>query len=237
MNAVKQLLKQRLPFVVSVARHAEIYSFQFMSMEGIFKRIYRKQRWGTQETASGTGSTLKQTEVIRAELPRLVRELGVKSILDIPCGDFNWMKEVNLEIESYIGADIVKEIIQNNRQRFASTQREFVRLNITRDGLPRVDLILCRDCLVHFSYHDLCLALNMIRKSNSTYLLTTTFTDLQANEDILTGNWRPLNLQKPPFNFSTPIRLIEEKFVEDERYSDKSLGLWRISDILPADKK
>jgi len=46
--------------------------------------------------------------------------------------------------------------------------------------------------------------LRNIRRSGSAYLLVTTFPDRKENVDIITGNWRPLNMEKPPFNFPRP---------------------------------
>lgn len=36
---------------------------------------------------------------------------GVRSVLDIPCGDFFWFKEIKLDLDSYIGGDIVAPLI------------------------------------------------------------------------------------------------------------------------------
>ena len=46
---------------------------------------------------------------------RLLSRRRVRSILDAPCGDFYWMKEVALCDIDYIGADIVEEIIARDR--------------------------------------------------------------------------------------------------------------------------
>jgi hypothetical protein len=47
------------------------------------------------------------------------------------------------------------------------------------------------------------------------------------------GKWRPLNMQLPPFNFPNPICIINEKCTEGEgEFKDKSLGLWRLKDII-----
>jgi hypothetical protein len=60
--------------------------------------------------------------------------------------------------------------------------------------------------------------------------LTTTYPDLlQTNKNIITGDWRPLDLQKAPFNFPNPIKIANENCTSDLR--EKSLGLWKISDI------
>ncbi|HEX8999730.1 MAG TPA: class I SAM-dependent methyltransferase, partial [Blastocatellia bacterium] len=80
--------------------------------------------------------------------------------------------------------------------------------------------------------NDAIAALRNFKRSKSEYLLTTTFPKTEVNEDILTGEWRPLNLQRAPFNFPEPLRLINERCTEEgDRYADKSLGLWRLSDL------
>ena len=148
------------------------------------------------------------------------------------------MKKINLNNIQYIGADIVKEIINNNKKIYEKDNISFQHLNIIKDQLPKVDLLLVRDCLVHFSYDDIFEALNNICDSGSKYLLATTFTNRQNNQNIITGEWRPLNLQLKPFYLTKPIRLINEKCTEDNMsYTDKSLGLWKISDIATCLKK
>lgn len=201
-----------------------------------FSAIYENNAWGSSESVSGPGSTSRHTQVIRQALPVLLRDLGVRTLLDIPCGDFNWMKEVPLEIARYVGADIVPDLVALNTKRFGKREPmsvDFLELDITTDRLPTVDLILCRDCLVHLCYEDIWRAINNIRRSKSQYLLTTTFTQLDMNTDIVSGAWRPVNLQLPPFAFPAPVRILSEcrTAAEGEGYPDKSLGLWRIADI------
>ena len=53
---------------------------------------------------------------------------------------------------SVIGADVVPELVAANQARHASPRRAFLRLDLTRDALPAADAVLCRDCLVHFSF-------------------------------------------------------------------------------------
>jgi glycosyltransferase involved in cell wall biosynthesis len=198
----------------------------------VFHKVYSTNFWRSAESWSGTGSDLAQTAEIRRRLPEIIRQFGVRTMLDIPCGDFHWMKEVDLDLE-YIGADIVEDLIGDNLARFSSSKRRFNVLDITKDSLPAVDMVFCRDLLVHLSYADAFAALKNLRTSGSTYLLTTTFTRRSRNFDIpTTGEWRPLNLQLEPFKFGDPLLIINEKCTEgDGSWSDKSLGLWRISDL------
>ena len=43
-------------------------------------------------------------------------------------------------------------------------------------------------------------------RSGIPYLLTTTFPGAAANEEIVTGDWRVLNLEAPPFGLPPPSR-------------------------------
>lgn len=188
-------------------------------------------RLGT-ESVCGPGSSLSQTDEIRRMLPVLISETGARSFLDAPCGDFNWMRHVALPVDRYIGIDALRELILENQRKFGGPQRSFINLDIIHDELPQVDLIFCRDCLVHFSYEDIFNSLKHFRNSGSQYLLTTTFPQWQGNKQINTGQWRPLNLQIYPFDFPPPLRTINEKCTENDcRYSDKSLSLWRLADL------
>jgi hypothetical protein len=208
-------------------------SLRVADMSEIFGEIFVKNTWGSQESASGCGSQLDQTEELRRILPVLIRDLHIKSMLDIPCGDFNWMQHVDLPI-NYIGADVVSDVITSNRAKHQKQGRKFCILDLEKDRLPRTDLVFCRDVLVHFSFEDVFEALRNIRRSGSTYLLVTTFPDRKENVDIITGDWRPLNMEKPPFNFPRPIRMINEGCTEEGgAWYDKSMGLWKVGDVWP----
>jgi len=200
--------------------------------EDVFTDIYAKNAWGGSDSFSGTGSDLHQTRVIAREIPGLLSDLGAASMLDVPCGDFHWMSRVDLTGIDYTGADIVDALIAANQQRHGRAGLRFRRLNLISDPLPRVDLVFCRDCLVHLPFADIWAALRNIGRSRSEYLLTTTFTDRTANDDIAMGDWRPLNLECAPFLLPPPVRVINEGCTEgDGFFGDKSLGLWRVADI------
>lgn len=201
------------------------------SMAEVFHEIYAKNVWGSEVSRSGTGSDLEQTAVIREVLPGLLRELGVRSMLDVPCGDFHWMRLLDLDLD-YIGADVVSDLIAANTARYAGDRRRFQSVDIANDDLPRVDLVFCRDLLVHFSFADALRAIANLKRSGSTYLLTTTFTNRSAHVDITTGEWRAINLALAPFNFPPPLRMINENCTEfGTDWADKSLGLWRLADL------
>jgi hypothetical protein len=194
----------------------------------VFARIYRLRSWGDGESRSGPGSGLARTEGIRADLDSLVRSLGVRSLLDAGCGDFHWMQAMSFDLDAYIGVDVVDEVVDACAQ-YARPRCEFACLDITRDALPRVDLILCRDVLPHFSFADIHRTLDNFARSGSRWLLTNTFVDRQANDDITTGEWRPINLERPPFSLPAPSRVIDERCHHTGGiYRDKRLSLWEL---------
>lgn len=197
-----------------------------------FSEVYDKNIFGGGLSRSGEGSDMIQTEVIRREIQHLIRTLGVRSFLDAPCGDWYWMRHVDLPLEQYIGVDIVEAIVLKNRRQFGSETINFECLNLAESELPRVDMIFSRDCLVHLSYSDALKIIANFKRSGARYLLTTTFTSREANEDLGAGFWRPLNQQLAPFNFPPPKLLINERCTEGHnRFTDKCLGLWELQDI------
>lgn len=228
MKKLKNFLSRYCPPLLTLLRYLHRQSWRFLPMEDVFTKTYEHGGWGSAESVSGKGSTLAETKVIRTELPALMKELGVKSVLDIPCGDFNWMKEVVPSMDRYIGADVVKDLVAHNNRRYAGANVQFVFADAVKGELPRADMILCRDMLVHFPFREIVRTLRNFKASGAEYLLTTTFPSREANADIVVADWRPLNLQRPPFNLPPPIRLVVEGC---ETKPDKSLGLWRLADI------
>lgn len=193
----------------------------------VFTEIYRRNIWGYQETASGGGSTLHYTEGLRETLPKLIGDLNVRTLLDLPCGDFHWMSEVNLPITHYIGSDIVPRLVENARIRYGRPEREFRTLDLCKDALPQADLLLCRDCLMHLSEEMIFLALANIIRSDIKYLLITTYPD-GPNRSIRIGDWFPINLCAAPYNFPAPVRAIDDWVPPFDR---RQLGLWEIESL------
>src|SRR5438128_829316 len=105
----------------------------------LFSYIYSCGRWGHGESRSGPGSSLASTRNLREHLPGVLSQLGVRSMLDAPCGDFHWMSQVPLALEQYIGADIVPAMIRDNQRRYATGNRRFIVMDIVREVPPRVD--------------------------------------------------------------------------------------------------
>lgn len=200
--------------------------------ERIFTGIYQQGGFRSGESESGPGSETNQTITIVRELPGLLGKFRVRTLLDIPCGDCHWIRNLDLKAIEYVGGDVVSKIVSRNALELGSRGMRFLHLDLVADLLPRVDLVLCRDCLVHFSNSSIFKALRNLCQSQSRYLLTTTFVGRETNRDIVTGHWRPLNLQVPPFCLPPPIAGINENCSEGQgAYRDKTLALWDLSEI------
>lgn len=195
-------------------------------LKQIFTEIYENNSWSSKLSKSGIGSEVERTRIIINELPEIFKKFNIKTFLDIPCGDFNWMSYIDFKGVEYVGADIVESLIEDNKKRYDGLNFEV--LDITEDKLPQVDLIFARDILGHLSYENINKSLYNIVESGSKYLLTTSFTKWNYNTDIKNGDWRPINLMIEPFCMK-PIYLINEDCSEGGgEFNDKCLLLFEI---------
>jgi SAM-dependent methyltransferase len=236
VDPILKSIARRLPGLPAVVRRlreaAERRRLAGRSPQAIFDEYFQRNTWGGRTSRSGRGSDADQTRVLVEALPALWADLGVRRVLDVPCGDFEWMRRVDLGTVQYVGGDIVPALVDANRRAFARPGVQFQTLDLLRDPLPSTDLVLCRDCLVHLSFADARRALAGIAASDATWCLLTTFTERSANADIVTGQWRPLNLTLPPFDLPPPTIDIVERCTEgDGQYADKALALWRVQDL------
>jgi len=178
--------------------------FKTKSVKERFNKIYSTNYWFDNESRSGTGSSLRSTENIRFHLPKIIETFNIKKLFDAPCGDFNWMSQVLKSIEiDYLGSDIVKDLIVSNKK-YENDKIKFSKLDIIVDKLPTSDLMICRDCLFHFSYKDIFLFLNNFLSSDIKYILLTSHLNTEhkfENKDIVTGDFGRIDLFSKPFNF------------------------------------
>jgi len=213
-----------------VGRVAARFRTPSAAQQATFTDIFRTNGWGNAESVSGPGSTAARGSDFQEELISVLDAWNVRSLVDAPCGDFNWMRRVLAGHDlAYTGVDIVAELIDQNSSLYTTDTRRFICADMTRDHLPQADAILCRDGLVHLSFADARAAIRNFRRSGSRYLLATTFINHSRNQDAQTGGWRPLNLQAPPFSLAAPLALVDERCTHSGgAYRDKRLGLWKL---------
>lgn len=183
------------------------------------------------DSYSGRGSCIDTTEDIRKHLPIIIEKFNVKSIIDSPCGDWNWMKLVNLENINYVGYDILDEILDINKEKYSKKNINFVWKDLLEDSnINKVDLIICRDFLFHINNNSVSFLLDKFKSSGSKYLLSTSFEKTNINVDIrLEENeygYRPINLLKEPFNLESPIYSFLEEHVDN---NGRGMYLWELN--------
>jgi hypothetical protein len=187
--------------------------------------------WRSNESFSGGGSHMNTTKSIRKTLPMFWEHYNIRTFLDVPCGDFNWMKDIKKDNILYFGGDIVEELIEQNNQKYKMKNISFKVIDITQDVLPTVDMIFCKDCLQHLSYENVFKTLRNFKSSKSKYLLTTSYPLTLSNWDIFNGDYRPLNLRIKPFNLSKPIAKIHEKSKGYQMEKDKYMYLYILESL------
>ena len=235
-NLVLKILTN-IKFRVNRFLHEKIL-FRLASKANVFTSIFRNNYWGSEESLSGPGSTIKYTQNIRLKIPTMFDEMGIKSVFDAPCGDMHWMHHLlNGANFRYLGGDIVDELVVINKKKFANDKVNFISFDITTDVFPLADVWLCRAVFYHLSNRDIYLALEKFVNSKIKFILTTNHitSENHVNKDIKTGDWRLLNLTLPPFNFSfEPLWEVDDYI---DPHPPATLTLWtreQVELILPA---
>ena len=126
----------------------------------------------------------------------------------------------------YIDADIVHNLIVENRSKYPST--EFRELDVLSDPLPDVDSWLARDLMFNFPDQAVWTALNQFRELSIGDLLATTYPTAPRSNNIKFGQVRHLNFCAPPFNLPQPFEILRE---DDDPQTGRVIGVWRRSDI------
>ncbi len=220
--------RRRLMKLGSRAPGAQELLLLLRPRQKVFEKAYSAQAWGSVESRSGKGSELGATESLRLYLPEVFERLDVKIFLDAPCGDWNWMRTVDLSGVEYVGADVVPSVIKRNHDVYSKENVRFIVADLTRDTLPKADLILCRDCWVHLSFEDIAKMTANFRRSRAEYLLVSDSPHVRRNENKMTGrDWRHLNLSLAPFNFPAPLERRKDHYSSVPFY----VSLWRIEDL------
>lgn len=170
-----------------------------------------EQRKGNRESASGPGSSLAASAQCRELLDEITSTSRVTKILDLGCGDWNWMKEAHwyrseAPIE-YMGWEANPELVSQLESRFGRPGISFHLKDIVTEDFPAADLLICRDVLFHLPSD---LAVRVVDKARCSggLLLTTTFPTQPENADIRPylpiPNWGfyLINLDLPPFDLA-----------------------------------
>ena len=181
-----------------------------LTLEERFTRIYEKNGWGSTESRSGPASTPLRTLVLRSQLPALFQTLQITTLLDVGCGEFRWLKMIDLSKMRIRAVDIVEPLIFRLQTSSTTDNIRFVHMNVLKDPPFTADLWLVRDFCGLYGYRDNRQLLKKFIESESLYIaLTNVEADLNQME-VEPGQWVPINLSLPPYSFPAPLHILED---------------------------
>lgn len=131
--------------------------------EQMYERMAKGWRNGAPETICGPGSREIYTRNIRGWLPRVVRDLDIRTICDAGAGDLYWLSMV--EWQSRVDLRYFDLIPRHP---------DVTEIDIAKEPLPECDLILCRLVLGHLDEPRRLAALDLFKRSGR-YLAATQF--------------------------------------------------------------
>lgn len=123
------------------------------SVRDVFTRVYARNEWGGEpgEYNSGAGSNEAHAEAYAAVVRAFIEEHGVRTVVDVGCGDFEVGRRLQVPGVRYVGIDVVEGLITRNRQAHGRPGIAFECVDATSEPLPEGDLCLIRQVLQHLS--------------------------------------------------------------------------------------
>jgi SAM-dependent methyltransferase len=197
-----------------------LYFFSFLSAEKIiasgkeqdceaaFTSIYDNEIWGKNidnTPSSGWGSSMEYMEPYIHFLEEFFQKNRIKSVVDVGCGDWAFSRFIHWDNIDYLGIDVVKSVIERNRQTFTYPNIVFCHGDMLQMPLPTADLMICKEVLQCLTNEDILIFLKKIKIFKhcliTNDLQTPNSSVYSENNDIYyRGNSRPIDLTKPPFN-------------------------------------
>ena len=223
MNRIKKIINLILDFYQTLL-------ISCINKNKKFSYIYKSKYWkGSGDgSLSGAGSNENTTQKIKHELQNFFNQKKIQSILDIPCGDWKWMSTMDFQHLNYIGCDVVKEMIEDNSKLYARDNVKFMVKSLIDDDLPKADIIIVRDLLVHLDTSDILKCLANIKRNDFKYIAITNYPILksQYKENILGDKWRAINLSMEPFNLIDPDYNLDDTNIIQGHDKEKYLSVW-----------
>jgi SAM-dependent methyltransferase len=221
----KTVLKRMLPAPVAAAikkyrDKAYLSEFTALTTQQAFTKIYEQGAWGQSAAPnsryfSGTGShdeAIVQAYV--AAVGQFLKGFADKPrVVDLGCGDFNVGRQLRELCGIYVACDIVKPLIDFNREKYKALDVDFRVLDLAKDPLPQADIVFVRQVLQHLSNTNIQLAIPKIA-ANFKFLVLTEHVPFDAsfthNVDKPSGPDTRLALRSgvvvtsAPFNLKAP---------------------------------
>jgi len=212
---------------------------KFFLRKLIFTSIFKSKHWVQKSklpeeniSVSGHGSNIDtdQSKNLILSLSQFFENYQIKSILDMPCGDFLWMNEFfkkNKNI-NYLGIDIVDELIEENIKKYENDRIKFKSFDIVNFKTKQnIDLVFMRDFFIHINNSDIKQILINLKEMNIKYFAFENYNILK-NKDVTTGKHRKVNLKIHPFYLDEPIHSFQDYEVDKSIYFYEKSALKKI---------
>jgi hypothetical protein len=174
-----------------------------MDATSVFSAIYEEDRWAG---GSGPGSTPEFCRPVATWLAGFIQDHKIRSLVDVGCGDFQWMPQVIAATGvRYTGLDVVPGLIE--RHRAAWPAHRFELFDATSDSLPDADLYWSKDVLQHWPTDAIELFLDRFFAARPlAQLLVANCTGQQRGPRQLDDRWHfaPLDGSLPPLSLFSP---------------------------------
>jgi hypothetical protein len=196
---------------IFISRFIQKYLNQNFVRKFIFYLIYKTNHWNRYQKinknnilVSGPGSIPGsiQTKNIIDNLDFFIKKNKIKSILDMPCGDFSWIQDLIKKNNyiNYTGYDIVEDIIFYNNKKYSKNNISFFCKDIVNEtNFNNFDLVFIRDFFIHIDYVSINKILDNIKRSKVKFIACSNNNNAINNKDIAVGQHRKINLTIEPF--------------------------------------
>jgi SAM-dependent methyltransferase len=141
-------------------------------------------------------------------LQRFLHDYGIRSVVDLGCGDWQFSRLIDWRGVEYLGLDVVEAVVDANRKAFATESITFEVATVGKP-LPSADLVVCKDVLQHLPLAVVADYLAEFRQRYKHVLITNdAYPDRDTNAEIPPGAGRAIRPDLEPF--SEPCALVLE---------------------------
>lgn len=200
-----------------------------LSNQDIFKKIYREKTWDIKSKSSfNSGPGSHDLEVVNPYVNEVSSFLKLNKnliVLDLGCGDFNIGSKLYNFTKSYIGIDIVDDLIKRNKEKFKADNLTFKTLDIINEELPNADCILVKEVFQHITNDEI--EKILLKVKNCKYLFITESRPFDINKPNMDKIKGPhcrtdiksaIIIEKPPFNFKFKTKKQLLKIKREDRF-------------------
>jgi len=170
-----------------------------------FKSIYERKGWGEDicedyPGQSGNGSSMEFNEEYIAFLKRFIGQQGIKSVVDVGCGDWRCGKAIYYKTDvKYTGYDCYKPVVDSLNKNYQPLSRfwtfEVKNCLLEADTMVEADLLIVKDVLQHWLDKEVTDFLDKVLSSGKYKYILSINCDCDENsrEPLgFVGGWRRL---------------------------------------------